>query len=306
MKLNWPKDLTIWEETSQGQIIRRCMSVPFTWLLPKAKRFIESFPGVWIVGGPAVQLMPDYLAGVAQVGREYPGVLQRVNPMATRTTVGCPNRCIFCGIRRISGNQFRELDDWPDLPIVCDDNLMAASREHFEKVCFRLQQHGWCDFNQGLDCRLLTPWHALRIQRIGKPIVRMALDDDETKDRWATAMDYLLTAGIPKSRIRSYVLIGRGTPENDWKRCGYVESFGVKALPMWYHSLRGMYYGEILPCQQTNGWSKDEQRRIMRYYYQHSGRERQRQTARMILEQSGSPTVETPRKPVNNSQYDLF
>jgi hypothetical protein len=265
--MDWPKDIVIWSEG-----VRQCMSIPFTWLLPKAKRYIESFPGVWIVGGPAAMLMPEYLIKIAQVGTTYPGVLQRINPLATRTTMGCPRQCSFCGVRMICGPEFRQLDNWPDLPVVCDDNLLAADGEHFEKVCHRLQKHGWCDFNQGLDARLLKPWHALRIAKIKKPLVRLALDSDDLRDVWARAVDYCLTAGIRKSHIRSYVLCGVTSPENDWKRCGFVESFGVKALPMWMHRLNCLRYNEITPMQEVNGWDKQKQRQLMGWYYKHKGK----------------------------------
>lgn len=268
-QIDWPKDLTIWDETANGKIVRRCMSVPFTWLLPKAKRYIEAFPGVWLVGGPAVALMPDYLAKVAQIGYQYPGVLQRVNPLATRTTEGCPRRCKFCGVNKIEP-VYRELASWPKLPIVCDNNLTAASRNHFRKVINGLRNLDWCDFNQGLDCRLLTPWHARLLAGLKGAIVRLALDNDSEQVYWAGAVDILRTAGVPKSRIRSYVLCGfDGSEESDWRRCNFVESFGVMALPMWYHRLDAMRFGEITPVQEAKGWTKEKQRRLMRHFYKH-------------------------------------
>jgi hypothetical protein len=271
MTVKWPKDILIWSE-GVGQRQRQCMSIPFTWLLPKAKRYIEGFPGEWIVGGPAVRLMPDYLAGVAQVGTSYPGVLQMVNPLATRTTTGCPNRCQFCGVEKICG-PFKQLASWPDLPVICDDNLLAASDEHFEKVCYRLQQHGWCDFNQGLDARLLTPWDAKQIAKIKRPIVRLALDSDAMRGRWATAVDYLRTAGIAKNNIRTLVLCGfYGNLEADWKRCEFVQSYGLKASPMWFHRLDCLHYNEVTEDQEAMGWSKDKQRQLLRWYYKHSGK----------------------------------
>jgi hypothetical protein len=268
-KSSWPKDIVCWLDLAGGQP-RQCMTVPFTWLLPKAQRIIDAFPGLWIAGGPAVMLMPGYLKG-AQIGYEYPGVLQRVNPLATRTTVGCPNRCQFCGVKTIEP-QWRELESWPDLPVVCDNNILAASDEHFERVCFRLQSHGWCDFNQGLDCCLLTPWHALRIAKIGKPICRLALDSDRDRDGWAAALDYLLTAGVSKRRISSYVLCGFSGPvEQDWARCNFVSSFGVKAMPMWFHRLDAMRYNEIIPEQSARGWTWQRLRQLMAWHYKHCG-----------------------------------
>ena len=215
-------------------------------------------------------LMPDYDLGDCRVGREMPGVLQRVNPNATRTTVGCTRKCAFCGVRRIEGDTFSELLGWPDKPILCDNNLLASSPGHFGAVVNQLVEHGWCDFNQGLDARLLTDYHAEQIARIRKPIVRLALDHDRDRDTWAAAVQTLRDAGIAKSKIRSYVLCGfDGTPEEDRDRCEFVDSAGVMVLPMWYHRLNCMVANEVTDQQYALGWTNRKRRELMCWYYQH-------------------------------------
>ncbi len=274
MKITWPKDITVWHEGRTGY-----MSIPFTWLLPKAQRLIDQrdfFADRWVVGGPAVELLAGYLTG-AEVLAHAPGVLQRVNPLATRTTTGCPRRCQFCGIGRgmIERGGFRELDDWPNLPILCDNNLLAASDGHFEEVIRRLRKWGWCDFNQGLDVRFLRPWHAEQIAKIKRPIVRLALDSDNERDAWpcwSRAVDRLLSAGIAKRNIRSYVLCGfQGVPEDDWRRCEFVESHKVRALPMWFHALDAMEANTVTADQAERGWTDAGRRRLMGWYYKHRG-----------------------------------
>jgi len=215
--------------------------------------------------------MPEYLADIpgVSIGHTMPGVLQRINPMATRTTVGCPRRCAFCGVRRIEP-LFAELPDWPDKPIFCDNNVLAAGHEHFAKVIDRVRHWGWCDFNQGLDARLLTDTHAELLATVAKPIVRFALDNDGDREVWATAVERVRTAGIAKSRIRSYVLCGfDGDSDADRARCEFVESFGLMALPMWYHPLNSLRYNAVTPQQQRMGWTKRKQRELMCWYYQH-------------------------------------
>jgi len=267
--MEWPKRITEWQDGSTGY-----MSVPFTWLLQEAKNRLSQtdlFIRRWIVGGPAVKLVPDYLIGIANVtiGDTMSGVLQRVNPQATRTTLGCIRRCGFCGVRDIEGD-FRELDDWPDLPVLCDNNLLAASRSHFQKVIDRLVGHGWCDFNQGLDARLLTQWHARCIARIKRPMVRLALDNDRDREPWIIAVKTLLDAGCAKSRIRSYVLCGfESGPDADRNRCEFVESVGLKALPMWYHPLNAMEANAVTDRQYTLGWTNEKRRQLFCWYYQH-------------------------------------
>ena len=264
---DWPKAITEWHEGATGYL-----SIPFTWLLPRARTRVRQgdfFCRQWVVGGPAVRLMPDYLCGDATIGGDMPGVLQRVNPQATRTTLGCIRRCAFCGVRHIEG-KFRELDDWPDLPILCDNNLLAASDSHFDRVIDRLVVHGWADFNQGLDARLLTTHHAERIAEIGKPIARLALDHDRDRETWADAVERLRTAGVAKSRIRSYVLCGfEGGPSEDREQCEFVELHGALALPMWFHSLDSLTFNAVTDKQRSLGWTDRKRRELMGWYYQH-------------------------------------
>ena len=269
---DWPKKETIWHDGDTMYV-----SVPFTWRLPAVMGMLKQrgmFHKRAVVGGPAVKLMPDYLQdidGVTVDTGDMPGVLQLVNPQATRTTAGCPNRCGFCAVPTIEGD-FRELEDWPDLPVICDNNLLAATTRHFNRVCDRLEEWGWADFNQGLDCRLLTAFHAERLKRIGKAMCRLALDHKGQMDAWEDAFGMLTAAGVPKCRIRSYVLAGfRSDPQDAWERCRCVEAHGVTALPQWYHSLGQLEPNSVTEDQQKRGWDHGERLRLMRWYYKHSG-----------------------------------
>lgn len=262
----WPKAITEWQSDGIGYL-----SVPFTWLLPEARqraRQRDLYVRRWVVGGPAVRLMPDYEIEGATVA-DMPGVLQRVNRDATRTTVGCVRNCRFCGVRQIEG-AFGELPDWPDRPILCDNNLLASSHEHFGRVVGRLVRHGWCDFSQGLDAQFLSGYHAKRIAEIGKPTVRFALDSENEREPVADAVDLLRSAGVAKSRIRCYVLCGFNTgPEEAKARCNYVETLGVKPLPMWYHALDALERNAVTNDQQQLGWTPRKRRELFCWYYQH-------------------------------------
>ncbi len=272
--MNWPKAPVEWIEDRTLYI-----SVPFTWNLPAVRDLLSERLLWWdraIVGGPAVQLMPGYLSGIPHVtvGGDMPGVLQRVNPLATRTTMGCFRNCRFCAIGSgiIEPDGFHELEDWPDLPIICDNNLLASSIQHFERVIERLVRWGWADFNQGLDAKLMTRRHADAIAEIRKPMVRLSLDADGDMEEWEHAFQLLRSAGIPKSRIRTYCLVGfEDTPRDAWRRCQWVQSHGVKALPMWFHGLGQLQKNVVLPEQIACGWSDDERCRIMGWFYKHRG-----------------------------------
>ena len=277
MKSDWPKKEYAWIE---GRTLK--VSIPFTWRLSHARALLLQKDFRWDsaeVGGPAVELMPGYFDDLeyVKVGHDCPGILQRINPLATRTTTGCTRKCKFCGIGKgkIEGGGFIELQEWPDLPVICDNNILAASQPHFDKVIERLKVHGWADFNQGLDPRLLTEYHASRIAEIGKPIARLALDHMGEANTWENAFVNLRRSKIALARITSYCLIGFNSgPEEAWKRCEWIDEHGILAYPMWYHSLEALEHNAITPEQRALGWDENEYRAIMGYYYKHRGQKR--------------------------------
>ena len=77
---------------------------------------------------------------------------------------------------------------------------------------------------------------------------------------------------MPKSRIRSYALIGfKDTPSQAWERCEAIESNEAKALPMWFHELDAKRWNDITEKQTQLGWTKQERTNIMRWHYKHAG-----------------------------------
>ena len=270
----WPKRFIHWQEQSVLKI-----SIPFTWELPAARLFIESWEQPLdkiIVGGPGVYLMPDYFADMTTVsiGQDEQGVLQRLNPLATRTTLGCIRRCPFCavGTGKVERGKLEELEDWPDRPIICDNNLLAASDKHFDRVIDRLLAWKWALFEQGLDARLLTPYHAERLSQIKEPGVRLALDSMDHADQWENAFATLKRAKIANRHIRSYALIAYNTGvEEAWERCQWIERHGIKVLPMWYHSLDALALNNVTPEQEALGWSENSRKGLMGFFWQHRG-----------------------------------
>ena len=255
----WPKAPYRWVENGREHI-----SVAFTFDLPVLREELQTrslFYGKPIVGGPAVKLMPEYLADVAEIGGEYPGILHRMNPLATRTTIGCPNHCGFCAVPQLEPD-FQELSEWPVAPIVCDNNLLAASRAHFDRVIDSLKGLEDVDFNQGLDARLLTDHHADRMRELNC-LVRLAWDDTRTEHAFLRAFSRLRRAGIPRARIQAYVLIGyNDMPEDALYRletCWYA--LGILPNPMRYVPLDSLTRHYTGP-----GWTHKELTAMQRYW----------------------------------------
>ena len=254
----WPKRCAEWIDGHNAYL-----SVPFTWLLPGVyQRAVWLATEGYIVraGGPAVSLMPDYLAGVAQIGGEV-DALPHHNPNATFTSRGCIRHCQFCAVWRVEGG-LRELDEWEPRPIVCDNNLLACSVKHFDRVIDRLKPLTGIDFNQGLDARLLTNHHASRLAELDCT-VRLAWDHIDTGNQFMQAYERLRKAGIAKRRIQVYVLIGyKDKPDEAWFRLRTVWNLGIKPNPMRYNPLDAMvrdaYIGEH--------WTGRLLRAYMRYW----------------------------------------
>jgi hypothetical protein len=267
MKIVFPKGPTRWID---GNTL--FVSVPFTWNLPALLTEFKQRSLLWshaLVGGPAVRLMPNFFSGLDYVmsGEHHPGAIKRINPFATFTSRGCIRKCGFCAVPKCEGDLL-ELPDWPDKPVILDNNLLATSPAHFDRVIDRLIRHGWADFNQGLDARLLTSYHAQRISEIGKPMVRLALDNERYSGDWDRALETLARAGIAKSNIRSYALCGFDSgPDEAWRRCEFVERKGIKVLPQWFHELDALKANQVTEKQTALGWDDYERRRIMQWYY---------------------------------------
>jgi len=241
------------------------LSVVFSWELSRAYE-----RAVWHramgrrvrAGGPAVDLQPDYLADVAECSLHIPAV-RRHNPRACFTTRGCIRKCPFCAVPIIEGD-FRELDHIKLGPIVCDNNFLAASRRHFNFVVDGLKVFKGVDFNQGLDARLLTKYHAERLAELDLRCLRLAWDETRNEQRFLRAFGLLRAAGIPASMIRVYVLLGfNDTPEDALYRLETIRELGAWPNPARYQPLdaaqKNSYVGEH--------WTDAELKRYMRYWY---------------------------------------
>lgn len=257
----WPGKPITWQRGDQTYI-----SIPFTWNLPEVRERLLNgdlySDKKAIVGGPAVSLLPKFLADVAIIGGAAPGMLQRVNPLATRTTVGCPRACGFCGVSTIEP-EYRELADWPDGSIICDNNLLAASRAHVNRVMDRLKHHHGVDFNQGLDARLLERWHAERLAELDATI-RLSWDYPDEEKYIVRALTYLRMAGIPRKRIRVYMLINfRETQEEALYRAQVLYyGLGVTPFPMRFNPLDTLERDSYV----SGFWTDQALTRFMRYW----------------------------------------
>lgn len=262
MTHSWAKQLIYWRDEN-----RIYVSVVFTWHLPLAYKLCKSWhdAGFYVVaGGPAVELMPDFLVAVTDetCGKMVPLPLSRHNPDATFTTRGCIRRCSFCAVPKTEG-EFQELEDWVPAPIVCDNNLLASSKAHFDRVIDRLKVFKGVDFNQGLDARLLKSWHIARLQELRLPIIRFAFDNLKDETTTITAIERMLKAGCARRRMGVYILFGfKDSPEDAMYRAEVVKKLGIKPFLQRYQPLDALQKDSYQPKH----WPMEELARFQQYW----------------------------------------
>ncbi|HUW10167.1 MAG TPA: hypothetical protein VM537_10585 [Anaerolineae bacterium] len=249
----WRKDIARWEIADMLYL-----SVPFTWLLPRARAIAQQSTKKVVAGGPAVELMPEYLADVATIGGDpVANPLSMHNPLAGRSSEGCPNACRFC-INQTK--PLRELTDWEPRPTMCDDNFLACSRDHITSVVDKLAHLPMVDFNQGLDASKF-PEHMDELRRL--PLrLRFAWDSMAQESVVMHAVRLAQSHGMRD--IRCYVLVGfNDTPEDATYRCRTLTAAGVHPNPMRYQPLDALtkdaYVGQH--------WTDRELHRFCRYWF---------------------------------------
>lgn len=252
----WKKDIVQWQMA--GKIY---LSIPFTWLIPKAQKIIQESKKPVIIGGPAIIMNQD-LFDKKHLKPLPEGVspIQLHNPFATFTTRGCPNKCKFCAVPKIEGNLV-ELNDFPVRPLICDNNFLASSRKHFDFVIDRLKILPYVDFNQGLDHRLLSNHHLDGLCSLKKVKVRFAFDNISSEAKVIDAINRTKKSGLKD--IQVYVLIGfNDTPDDTLYRLNKVLELGCLPNAMRYQPLDSLQENSYL----NPNWDETMMHRIMRYY----------------------------------------
>ena len=173
------------------------VSVTFTWDLLEGQRLAKAWANYYNdveIGGPAF----------GDPGCEFePG--RFIKEGVTITSRGCSKKCKFCFVPGREG-AVRELpikEGW----IVQDNNLLACSKLHIEKVfdMLRNQPHP-ADFNGGLDTIYLQDWHRDLLDSIRLKQMFFACDTPagiKPLERAAGILD-----GISRNKRFCYVLIG--------------------------------------------------------------------------------------------------
>ncbi|PXV58806.1 radical SAM superfamily enzyme YgiQ (UPF0313 family) [Dysgonomonas alginatilytica] len=156
-----------------------------------------------------------------------------------RATKGCNRNCSFCDVRKIHNSYNSKL---PISPIVnyikknygekrnilfFDDNTLLSKK--LDEIVIELSSLGfnqgakfgkkrrYCDFNQGLDLRLLDENKINLLNTISINPVRFAFDDISLKELFKDRIEKVVNSGI--KNIAVYVLYNyNDTPEDFYQR----------------------------------------------------------------------------------------
>lgn len=169
------------------------ISVAFTWDLERTewlKKQWESTAPVR-VGGPAVNGEGDgFVSGMY------------LRNGITITSRGCPNRCPWCFIK----GPLRELDVKPGNNII-DNNFLACSNPHLDKVFRMLGTQRKIHFSGGLETSRITAKIAERIRGLRIDQLFLAYDDPNRFNDLKKAL-VILKKHFTRRYLRCYVLVG--------------------------------------------------------------------------------------------------
>ena len=173
------------------------------------------------------RIMPDYSL--------YPNCDTAIG----RFTRGCPNRCPWCVVPKMDGNEVRHVADladfWCGQSVVrlLDDNIMADADE-FVRDCGQLAKAGVKVIWEALDIRLVTDETAQALASVKQAkSIHFAWDGHAQDEAIARGIATLERNGIKPWRLMFYVLVGFNTSrEYDMYRITTLHKLGANPFVM--------------------------------------------------------------------------
>lgn len=156
-----------------------------------------------------------------------------------RFTRGCPNRCPWCVVPLMDGNEVRQVADladfWDGQKVVrlLDDNIMVDS-DVFCRACEQLHAAGVKVIWDALDARLVTDETAAALATVKQEkYLHFAWDGHSQDDAAIRCVEILKRHGLKPWRLMFYVLVGFNTDrEYDMHRIMTLHELGANPFVM--------------------------------------------------------------------------
>jgi hypothetical protein len=195
------------------------ISVVFTWDIERGEFLAKDWKRnakVVKLGGPAIngESKEPFVAGM-YLKKGY-----------TITSRGCPNSCDFCLVNK---KNLIEFENFPAGNIICDNNILACSDSHWNRVMSMLKDQRKIEFKGGLESRRVTESRANDLRQLDIEQLWLACDSDASIDPLRKAVGILKKAGFKDHHLYCYVLIGK-----EELRLREVRSMGVMPFAQLY------------------------------------------------------------------------
>jgi len=204
------------------------ISVVFSWDMNAAyllKRQWDHIAPIKI-GGPAIN---------GEGGEFTPGIYLKKG--ITITSRGCPNNCAWCFITK----PLKELEIKPGNNII-DNNLLACSRSHLDKVFQMLRSQQRIKLSGGLEAERITDKIAEEIRGLSLRQLWIAYDHPG-KFRAVEKAFKILNKYFKRDHLGCYVLIGYGDDSLDKAegRLQQIVDLGGFPFAMLYRNFKGEF-----------------------------------------------------------------
>jgi len=198
------------------------ISVTFTWDLRKVEQLQRQWSkyGQIKIGGPAYgNCNGDFVPGMY------------LKNGVTITSRNCPNNCSFCLVPDREGS-IRELPVRSG-NIIQDNNLLACSQDHIDRVFDMLRSQKGIVFAGGLETNRVTFEIAEKLGKLNIKEIWLSYDIPSiiNKDILSKAIQMLYQQGFRRRQVRCYVLIGFEDDTLKEAESRLREVFHLGALP---------------------------------------------------------------------------